>query len=97
LPSTLSFLSLLSEQPLCSYEQLILLDHLHCALGTNPPTFLNLYDKPSLEAVELLLSYGANPLECADYNISPLEIAIQKEYFDIADLLLNAVLSDKHE
>lgn len=47
-----------------------------------------------LEGVVLLLSYGANPLNGSP---SPLDIAIQKGYLDIVDVLSNTVLSDKHE
>lgn len=47
------------------------------------------------EAIELLLSYGADPLKKIKNRVSPLELAIEKEQWDTVNLFLNIMNHDR--
>jgi|GEM_PF-4456780 len=81
----------------------LLLNHAKLLLDYNANEFCGLHyltplglavEMNYVEGVALLLSYGADPLRRppgGNLN-SPLDIAITKEYWDIVELLLNAIV-----
>lgn len=62
--------------------------------GYNVTPLFQAVDDNYIEGVQLLLSYGADPLKLPPGGSlnAPLELAMQKGYWDIVDLLLAAAI-----